>query len=673
MDDGRHFVQEFRTPIIKSAAQIYISALPFYARSSMLSQTFLSRYDGVANVRLGASETRTQCVATLEGPPYTTCAVAFSSDGNYVASGSLDGTLCIWDFKTNSNVREPWSIPRSLSSMTSVAFSSNGTLLTSGGYEHLCIWETKTGDLLFTFNVPTPMFSRTVAFSNDDTMVFYGGLDNTVDGFTIFSVVIPSDPSQIGHQSLEKVHQWKWPNLGDGKPSMILSLSTHQVAGAVWPREAIQIYDILTDAAILPTLNFPPEYAMETIFRRVELLAFSPDGNRIVARFLDIAVYVWDVQSGTLIHKLYTTFCRTAALSPNGSHIVFAGLFDKVLRIWDLGRENTHSAMPARHEQATIHSIAFSPDGSKFAFVQHGELLAWDTNTGSIISSVTLQDTTASKFVSFSPEGRRVIAVLKGIIYIWNLGNTIITIPLADSPFRDPFKPEILEVSCTRNYIVVYSDYIHIWDWNTCILNTITTNPIEGGPLHSRFLAPSPDGRKIVVASTRHFINDKIYVIDASSGVCMHTIGLQEDHSGILYACASFSPDGSRIYGSAGTGRLSWWDSLTGALGNTTMAHSNAILSLMFSNEGTRIISRSCKEQVVLDAQTLLPVQAAEISEPRSSIHLLDDGWVVDLLGTHLFWVPVDNRTKLEQCATFGSQMLLGGEKLTWIDISGLP
>ena len=175
---------------------------------------------------------------------------------------------------------------------------------------------------------------------------------------------------------------------------------------------------------------------MATMFWHIKLLAFSPDGGHIAARFLDIAVYVWDVQSGTLIYKLYTTLCCTAALS-TGSHIVFTSLFNKVLHIWDLGRENTLSAMPARHEQATIHSNAFLADRSQFAFVKCGELLAWD-----------------AKFVSFCPEGNHVIAVLKGIIYIWNFGNTIIPISLADSPLRDPFKPEILEVLCTQTTLL---------------------------------------------------------------------------------------------------------------------------------------------------------------------------------------------------------------------------
>ena len=91
--------------------------------------------------------------------------------------------------------------------------------------------------------------------------------------------------------------------------------------------------------------------------------------------------------------------------------------------------------------------------------------------------------------------------------------------------------------------------------------------------------------------------------------------------------------------------------------------HGSLQCNLMLFHKGTRIIS---KEQVILNAQTLLLVQATEISEPCLSIHLLDDGWVIDLLGTPLFWVLVDNHTKLEfECAVFGSQMLFGGEKLT--------
>ena len=94
----------------------------------------------------------------------------------------------------------------------------------------------------------------------------------------------------------------------------------------------------------------------------------------------------------------------------------------------------------------------------------------------------------------------------------------------------------------------------------------------------------------------------------------MCTIGLQEDHSRILYTCTSFSPDGRNREAQ-----------LVGFTDRHFVEHCHGSLqcNLMLFHKGTRIIS---KEQVILDAQTLLPVQAAEISKPHSSIHLLDDG-----------------------------------------------
>jgi len=77
--------------------------------------------------------------------------------------------------------------------------------------------------------------------------------------------------------------------------------------------------------------------------------------------------------------------------------------------------------------------------------------------------------------------------------------------------------------------------------------------------------------------------------------------------------------------------------------------------------------------------QSLLPVDIHTLpmtttgKRGASSLHLLRNGCVVDLRNKPIFWVPAENRAYGWQCAVHGSQILLGGLMLTWIDISDIP
>ena len=46
-------------------------------------------------------------IATLEGHTEIVTSVAFSPDGTLLASGSLDGTVKLWDVSTERQIRHP--------------------------------------------------------------------------------------------------------------------------------------------------------------------------------------------------------------------------------------------------------------------------------------------------------------------------------------------------------------------------------------------------------------------------------------------------------------------------------------------------------------------------------------------------------------------------------------
>ena len=84
---------------------------------------------------------------TLEGHAGSVSSVAFSPDGQRLASGSADQTVKIWDSATG---KELFALKGHAGRVTSVAFSPDGQRLASGsGDKTVKIWDSATGKELF--------------------------------------------------------------------------------------------------------------------------------------------------------------------------------------------------------------------------------------------------------------------------------------------------------------------------------------------------------------------------------------------------------------------------------------------------------------------------------------------------------------------------------------------
>ena len=70
--------------------------------------------------------------ATLKGHTGGVVGVAFSSDGTLLASGGSDSAIIVWDVK---NSKGKATLKGHNDSVTSVAFSPDSTILASGSYD----------------------------------------------------------------------------------------------------------------------------------------------------------------------------------------------------------------------------------------------------------------------------------------------------------------------------------------------------------------------------------------------------------------------------------------------------------------------------------------------------------------------------------------------------------
>ncbi|SCO92739.1 related to WD40-repeat protein (notchless protein) [Fusarium oxysporum] len=177
LHDANRFVLNYRWIIDTAPLQLYASAIVFAPKQSIIRQTFKHYLPGWISLLPKVALDWNAVLQTLEGHTDQVTSVAFSKDGNHIASGSYDHTVKIWDVATGE---EEGTLKGHTDSVSSVVFSNNGTLIASGSYDNtIKIWNMTTGEEERTLEGHTDSVSS-VVFSKDGKLIASGSDDNTI-------------------------------------------------------------------------------------------------------------------------------------------------------------------------------------------------------------------------------------------------------------------------------------------------------------------------------------------------------------------------------------------------------------------------------------------------------------------------------------------------------------
>ena len=179
--DAKRFILYYRPIIEKAPLQLYSTALIFAPEKSVVREQFLNEFlhefprwiTGLPEVRKDWSA----LLQTLEGHSGWVNAVAFSPDGQLLASASDEGPFRLWDARTGA-LRD--TLQRRSGWVNAVAFSPDGQLLVSASDDGTVkLWDARTGVLRDTLEGHSD-WVKAIAFSPDGQLLASASDDGTV-------------------------------------------------------------------------------------------------------------------------------------------------------------------------------------------------------------------------------------------------------------------------------------------------------------------------------------------------------------------------------------------------------------------------------------------------------------------------------------------------------------
>jgi WD40 repeat protein len=593
-----------------------------------------------AEVSLEAARRALREIAVLSGHTAQVTSVAMTADGAKIVTGSVDGTVRIWDAATGrvlhvlSSDGEP---------VRSVAVTPDGRRIVAGvgiyGAQHhgsARVWNAENGEELLVLGKQDFAVIGAAITADGDRIVTANvklvtlwdaktgtelrrfetgssggvqGVAMTPDGRLIVACLSSGEPRVWDADTGAEVITLEG-HTGSVLSVAITSDGRRVVTGSKTVGQddnTARVWDVATGAQLT---------VLKGHAGAVTSVAITPDGKRVVTGSVDRTARLWDAETGRELLVLggHAETIWGVALSPDASRVVTAagtqefqttaGMGDDTARIWDAKVEQ---GLPL--QVYNVSAVAVAPDGTRVV-VGRGEVQTPDAATNAYVTSgdaTVLDARTGAALFTLKGHSRLVTAVAVDpdstrvatgsddrSARVWNMldGSELLRlVGHTDTVTGVTFTPDGTRVVTASN-----DHTARVWDATSGVELLV----FKGHTDDVTSVAVLPEGKRVVTGA----VDKTARVWDIATGAELLVL---RGHTAAVTSVAVM-PDGKRIVTGSEDRTARIWDAATGNELLVLKGHEGEVLDLAVTPDGLRIITAGDDHTVrIWDASTGLP------------------------------------------------------------------
>jgi len=519
----------------------------------------------------------------LSGHAGSVTDVAFSPDGRVLASGSADKNVFIWDVATCKQLGQP--LIGHTDMVNSVAFDPAGKKLASSSRdETIILWDIETHQPLGRLTGHDGWVYG-VAFSPDGRTLASGSADHTIILWDIDT-----------HQPLGKLagHHDKVHSVAFSPDGKLLASGSRDTTIILWNVSTHQ----------------PLSQPLYGHAGPVSKVVFSADGQTLASGSADHTIILWSAATIPHLQIRLTGHLgpiSSLAFSPDGKTLASSGGGGATVTLWDISKRQ-QLGTPLEGHTNWVYGVAFSPDGRTLASGSlDGTIILWDVvkrePIGTLLNPLNQpiggRQTSAVVSVAFSPDGKMIACGSYGYVTLWDVETY--------QPIGEPLVGHndwVRSVAFSPDGQMLASGS---YDGTIILWNVRTGKPI-GQPLAGHTdkiysVTFSPDGRTLAAGTGDN--NIILWDIETRQQLGQPLTGHANDVTSV-----KFSPDGKTVASGSLDGRIMLWDIMTyERIGQPLTGHTDWVWSVAFSRDGKMLASGSSDNTIILwDTATHQPL-----------------------------------------------------------------